>query len=156
MLNSALPARRKKKIDSGTSWLSRPTLWAYLGFFVWLCIFQICDRLIFSHTGHYLLNEQIILGMVLNNTWSVLLSVAMSGVWVLAGIYWLKLPRYLVILALAGAVSNIIDRICFGGVVDYINFFGWFTVNASDIAICVAITLACSYLLLSETKKRPA
>lgn len=58
----------------------------------------------------------------------------------------LKKKDYLILwatsLVFAGAVSNLIDRIRFGSVVDYVNFVGWFPVfNIADVMIVVGVGL---------------
>lgn len=42
-------------------------------------------------------------------------------------------------LLLAGAISNLCDRLYYGAVIDYINFFGIFWINLADISISTAI-----------------
>ncbi|MFH1366984.1 MAG: signal peptidase II [Patescibacteria group bacterium] len=45
-------------------------------------------------------------------------------------------------LIFVGAVSNLIDRVRFGHVVDYVNFLGWFPVfNISDAMIVLGVGL---------------
>lgn len=47
-----------------------------------------------------------------------------------------KLP---ILLILTGGFSNLIDRVIYGGVVDYINFFGVLYNNLSDFLIIVGL-----------------
>ncbi|MFP4497105.1 MAG: signal peptidase II [Vulcanimicrobiota bacterium] len=42
-------------------------------------------------------------------------------------------------LVLGGSLGNLIDRLRFGSVVDFINFNFWPTFNVADIAICVGV-----------------
>lgn len=48
-------------------------------------------------------------------------------------------------LILGGAIGNLLDRIRYGHVVDFIDFYvqdwHWYTFNIADIAICVGATL---------------
>jgi len=50
-------------------------------------------------------------------------------------------------LAIAGSLSNIIDRIWYGGVVDFISIkvatFSWPIFNIADVAIVVGIVILC-------------
>lgn len=51
--------------------------------------------------------------------------------------------RWGLVLVLAGALSNVLDRMIVGGVVDYLSFFGWSTFNLADGEIILgAILLA--------------
>ncbi|MBW3018579.1 signal peptidase II [Candidatus Woesearchaeota archaeon] len=51
-------------------------------------------------------------------------------------------------LLLAGALGNLLDRLLYGSVIDFINFHIWPVFNIADSAITVAIVL----LLFHETK----
>ena len=57
-----------------------------------------------------------------------------------AGSGWLGLAIGLVV---GGAVGNILDRLCRGGVVDFLDFhletWHWFAFNLADSAICVGV-----------------
>ncbi|HLY56977.1 MAG TPA: signal peptidase II [Stellaceae bacterium] len=58
-------------------------------------------------------------------------------------------------LIIGGAVGNLIDRLRFGSVVDFVDFFigewHWYVFNAADAAICVGVGL----LLLDGLLVRP-
>ena len=47
-------------------------------------------------------------------------------------------------LLIGGAVSNLIDRVARGSVVDFIDFSFWPTFNLADVAIVVGVGLWCS------------
>ena len=51
-----------------------------------------------------------------------------------------------IILILIGLISNILDRLIYGGVVDYINFFGlnWF--NLADVLIVLSTIIIFYYM----------
>ena len=87
----------------------------------------------------------------------VLLSVFALGV---SGalIYWIqkeknKLSRLGLALILGGAIGNVIDRIRFGAVVDFLDFYigeyHWPAFNIADSAICIGVFI----LLLASFKK---
>lgn len=59
-----------------------------------------------------------------------------------------------VVLALAGGVSNILDRVIWGGAVDYIPLGTWSTFNLADIAIVVGAVLLITGDRLPAIKKR--
>ena len=56
-------------------------------------------------------------------------------------------------LVLGGIVGNLIDRLCFGGVTDFISIGWWPAFNVADSAIVVG-TILLAYSLLFLTKKQ--
>ena len=73
-------------------------------------------------------------------------------------IYWIrkeknKTARIGLALILGGAIGNVIDRIRFGAVVDFLDFYlgeyHWPAFNIADSAICIGVAI----LLLSSFKK---
>ncbi len=52
-------------------------------------------------------------------------------------------------LIIIGAISNLLDRIYQGGVIDFINFFGLTVINLSDVYISLGVI----WLLVDELKK---
>lgn len=46
-------------------------------------------------------------------------------------------------LTLAGAVSNLIDRIFRGHIIDFLDFRIWPVFNLSDVALCVGVIFLC-------------
>jgi signal peptidase II len=56
-------------------------------------------------------------------------------------------------LALGGIVGNIIDRLRFGYVVDFLDFRVWPVFNVADSAITVAAILLCVKLLIVQKSK---
>jgi len=57
-------------------------------------------------------------------------------------------------LVLGGTVGNLIDRLCFGYVTDFIDFGFWPAFNIADSAITVGVIIfAYSLLILSRAKK---
>ena len=52
-------------------------------------------------------------------------------------------------LIIIGAISNLLDRIQHGAVVDFINLFGLTVINLSDVYIFLGVT----YLLIDELRK---
>jgi len=43
--------------------------------------------------------------------------------------------NFWVLMMLLGGLSNLLDRLVWGGVVDYINFFNWFDFNLADAMV---------------------
>ena len=60
---------------------------------------------------------------------------------------------------LAGAIGNLIDRLLYGEVIDFLEFyyssFYWPAFNVADSAICVGIGLMAVEILLRDHKKNP-
>ncbi len=60
-------------------------------------------------------------------------------------------------LVLSGAIGNLIDRLRYGEVVDFLDFYlssyHWPAFNVADSAICVGIGLMAFDLLIRDTKK---
>ncbi len=83
---------------------------------------------------------------------------------VLGFLYWLvsefkkKDKNYFVILPLgmvvAGGVSNLIDRMLWGSVMDFIPFFGLWTFNIADFSISVGVVLLLANKLIYDFWKR--
>ena len=79
-------------------------------------------------------------------------------------LYWLisefkkKDKNYIVILPLgmvvAGGVSNLIDRMLWGSVMDFIPFFGLWTFNIADFSISVGVILLLINKLFYDFWKR--
>lgn len=57
-------------------------------------------------------------------------------------------------LVLGGTIGNLIDRLCFGYVIDFISFSFWPAFNIADSAITIgAIIFVCSIFLLTQAEK---
>jgi len=57
-------------------------------------------------------------------------------------------------MILAGGISNILDRIFYGYVIDYINIFSLSAFNLADLSIVIgSIIILKNYLLLPEVEK---
>jgi signal peptidase II len=50
-----------------------------------------------------------------------------------------KISNFPLILIFSGAISNLIDRLYFGCVIDFINLKVWPIFNLADIFICVGV-----------------
>jgi signal peptidase II len=96
-----------------------------------------------------LLKNQIIL-LILTSFFAVLLiyfNLKKSGTDKKLSIYKLSLS-----LILAGALGNLIDRVCFGYVIDFLDFRVWPVFNIADSAISIGAILL-GYSLLKQAKK---
>lgn len=64
-----------------------------------------------------------------------------------------KFLTYTVALLIAGTLGNLIDRIAFGYVRDFIYFASWFVCNIADIALTVGAVMLCVYYIFLDGKK---
>ena len=65
-----------------------------------------------------------------------------------------KLGRLVLGLVLGGTVGNLIDRLRFGYVIDFIDFSFWPTFNIADSAITIGVIIfAYSFLRLAQAEK---
>ena len=58
-----------------------------------------------------------------------------------------------IVLILAGAISNIIDRFVYGGVIDYINLFNYSQLNIADIYIFIGVAVYLYWLIKNPAQK---
>lgn len=100
----------------------------------------------------YVHNPGAAFGLLANNTW------VFVGVTVLVAIIILVVYRYLppdrpllrlaLALMLGGALGNLIDRLRFGYVVDFLDLRIWPVFNLADMAIVIGVIILCWQLLL--------
>lgn len=65
--------------------------------------------------------------------------------------YFILIPLGLIV---SGGMSNLVDRVIWGRVLDFIPFFGMWTFNIADAAISTGIIMLAGYKILYEPKKR--
>lgn len=67
-----------------------------------------------------------------------------------------KLNRFALILIIAGAIGNIFDRLRYGAVIDFLDFYigkyHWPAFNLADIYICVGVGLIILNSIISKKK----
>ena len=56
-------------------------------------------------------------------------------------------------LIIGGALSNIIDRIAYGAVIDFINFHFWPAFNLADSAITIGVVAIVLYYIKNDSQK---
>ena len=64
--------------------------------------------------------------------------------------YSKKLELYFLVFFLSGALSNLLDRIFFSFVIDYINFFNLFIFNLADFFITLSAVILISDFLFNK------
>lgn len=107
----------------------------------------------------YVENRGAAFGMFQNNQIVFILIALVASIF---GLYYLhkkKIPmvgRVGIILIIAGAIGNLIDRVRLGFVVDYFDFrFIWeYVFNVADIYVVVGTILLCIYILFIEGKEQ--
>ena len=90
------------------------------------------------------LNTGIAFSLPLSNLMSFVLASLLC-----VGIFWYYrkatkdtlIARISFAMVLAGAVGNLIDRVLYGGVIDFIKVFSFPSFNIADSSICVGFTL---------------
>lgn len=120
---------------------------------VLICIDQFFKYLSINIFETFVLNNGISFGLLANNEISLLLALI-----ALLGITWILLKSHLNIfywLILGGGISNLIDRLFVGAVVDYINFFNLIWFNLADVfinigIICVLINIFFDYFKVND------
>ena len=110
-----------------------------------LLIFQVCDYVLVA-SEKTTINGQYIFGLVGTNIIAAIMSL-------LALVFlWLILKKHknvhlpLLIISVA-TLSNSLDRIFYGGVVDYIGLWSWPSFNLADIAIVAGIIIIAYQLI---------
>jgi signal peptidase II len=108
--------------------------WVVLGLYGF-AVDRICKKIILSH-GTYILNKGVSFGVDFGQATNVLVLVAvLLLLWVALG------ERRYLWLSVFGALSNVLDRYLYGGVVDFIRIgnFPWF--NVADFLISLGLCL---------------
>ncbi len=114
----------------------------------------------------YVTNKGGAFGLFSGHPWFF---VTLAALLVVAGIAFIpkiwKMPGITKLsfgLLVGGTVGNLIDRLRFGSVVDFLDFKIWPTFNVADIAICAGVILLVIQLLTikehleTEEKEEPA
>ena len=112
----------------------------------------------------YVQNRGMAFGMLSDSRWVFLV---LSTVMIAALIYYIAFQKgyahmvYVsMALALGGGIGNMIDRLLYGYVIDYVDFyplpFWTWVFNLADAAICAVVVLFAVYLLFFEKKAKAA
>lgn len=108
----------------------------------------------------YVENRGAAFGLFQNNQWVFIVVALIASI---IGLYFLhsnklssKLGKLSVVLIIAGALGNLIDRIRLDYVVDYFDFvFVWnYVFNLADCFIVVGTFLLCVYVIISDNKQK--
>ncbi len=106
----------------------------------------------------YVMNTGAAFSMLPNQTLTFIIITCLAVVISLFFYYRVDRKRVLLRLGIAlevgGAVGNLIDRIRFGSVVDFIDFRIWPVFNLADFTIVVGVALICWELLKHDSRGR--
>jgi len=90
----------------------------------------------------HILNTGTAFGVLKNASWFfVVFAVAVSVFLILKYKTFAKNIQPILGLILGGAVGNLVDRLLYGAVIDFIDFHFWPAFNVADTAISVAVVL---------------
>lgn len=106
----------------------------------------------------YVENRGAAFGMLENNQWIFVIVALVASIFGLYYLYNKKiniLGKSSIIMIIAGAVGNAIDRVRLGFVVDYFDFrIIWqYVFNVADVFVVVGTILLCVYILFFEDKE---
>lgn len=111
-------------------------------------VFVIIDYF-FRDSSLAYINNKYIFGLVGTNLVAVIISI------IVLMILWLLFRKYqgtywpLMIIS-AATLSNLLDRLFYGGVVDYIKIFSWPYFNIADVAIIVGFIFIIKALIQNK------
>jgi len=113
----------------------------------------------------YIQNKGILFGMMNNPSFSPFLIIAANIIAIIILILWSLKPdnnfwtKAGITLIVSGAVGNLIDRLLYGGVIDFLDFhigkYHWPAFNVADISITVGTILLGIGLLKEKNVSRP-
>ena len=104
---------------------------------------------LFYYLSMSVVNDRFIFGAIAGNSIAILLSVFLIIIFIALTIKWFNFLTLPAILVIISALSNIIDRFIYGGVVDYFNFFDYTRFNLADVILIVGM-----FLYLWEANKK--
>lgn len=108
------------------------------------------SKLFFLKSGIGFINKGISFGILLSHYGVILLICFLLLLGLLVSSNFAK-KNFWFQLVLAGGLSNLLDRVFRGGVVDFISFWFFPSFNLADIVIVVGVTLLSVDLLKSRT-----
>ena len=106
-------------------------------FLLTMLVLRVVTRF-FVFSTDYTLNEKMCFGLFLDNT---VAATILAIFFILFSIWYYFRPKYQfpILLISVGILSNFLDRIFFGGVVDYLNISIIPTFNLADVLIVVGV-----------------
>ena len=103
-------------------------------------------------------NTNIAFGLPIGSALFIIFLLAVLGILIYLLVKTVERKEFfqfcLIISILAGALGNIIDRIRFGYVIDFIHVPFWSIFNLADIYLVVAVVIWMVYLIFYESRKK--
>lgn len=107
----------------------------------------------------YVENRGAAFGILQNRVWFLAI---VTAVIIIGALYYIyrnpqlnSITRYSIVLIIAGAVGNLIDRVRLGYVIDFFDFVVWPVFNIADCAVVVG-TIILVFILLFDKQKNEA
>jgi len=112
-----------------------------------LLLCQTLSALLFSNNSA-VVNNKVFFGLILSNSWAIAISLS---VFVALILYQLLVKRLSVPLSLitAAVLSNVLDRLLYGGVIDYFSYSRLPVFNLADATIVLSVTYLC-FLVITQ------
>lgn len=115
---------------------------------------QLSKYIIRTNGGFYICNKHFAFGLTANYISIILIIflfiIILNSKFKIFNLTLIKITYIPLILLVAGAISNIIDRIMFGCVIDFIDLKFWPVFNLADIYITVGIFIVIIKMLLKN------
>lgn len=132
----------------------------YLPFFllpILILIDQLTKYMVRSQGGFYICNKQLAFGLAMPPSAIVFL----SSFFIILFVFWLlskKFPKPFsvqagLVLILAGALSNILDRLALSCVIDFIDLPFWPVFNLADIFITLGVIILVVLFFIAPKSK---
>ena len=103
-------------------------------------------------------NPNVAFGLPINMVVYIIMTTIIFGLLVYLTYQTLKRKEVfqftLIIFIIAGAIGNLVDRIRFGYVIDFIHVPFWSIFNLADIYIVIAVILWMGYIIFYESKRK--
>lgn len=93
-----------------------------------------------TFTDFYVINKGVSFSLFENSHIFVFLA-SVTSIFLIIYLMSQNGKKLALLLILAGGISNLIDRIILGGVIDYIPFFSLFRFNLADVIISVGVVI---------------
>lgn len=104
----------------------------------------------------FILNRGVAFGMFKNQTPFLIITSIIAIIFIVLNLRYRRARRYEIALylILSGAISNLIDRIRFEAVIDFLDFRIWPVFNIADSAITIGAVLLAYDLLIKKSNDK--
>ena len=103
----------------------------------------------------YIINRGAAFGVFKNQVHFFIATSVVAIIFILFNLFWKKARHYEIAfsLILSGAISNLIDRLRLGAVIDFLDFRIWPVFNIADMAISLGAILLAYSMLFKKAEK---